>query len=285
MSVSNLEGLFKNICCLRPPIKTIEQLKRYPNRQELISFLVDRLKLFIKDIDSTDYWDSDFEYGISKSCRILGELKAAKACEPMIELMDKYKEDYLADIHNSIMIAMEGIGRPALEPAYKKYKADKEFPESSSIWMWILANLGVKDPRIKRALLEHMETDPDEAVLLMGDYGDRYFLPIVEGYVKNIAKYLNFNHINPFSAIRFDDPLVDSYINNRESLVILKEGIDPNHPDFDEKVEDLDRKLLHYADFSIYEEAAEKSRRKIGCNEPCPCGSGKKYKKCCGSSG
>ncbi|QEP42914.1 hypothetical protein D5085_07130 [Ectothiorhodospiraceae bacterium BW-2] len=24
---------------------------------------------------------------------------------------------------------------------------------------------------------------------------------------------------------------------------------------------------------------------KIGGNEPCPCGSGKKYKKCCGSSG
>ena len=24
---------------------------------------------------------------------------------------------------------------------------------------------------------------------------------------------------------------------------------------------------------------------KIGRNEPCPCGSGKKYKKCCGSSG
>jgi uncharacterized protein len=23
-------------------------------------------------------------------------------------------------------------------------------------------------------------------------------------------------------------------------------------------------------------------RRKIGRNEPCPCGSGKKYKKCCG---
>ncbi|MCY7731099.1 SEC-C domain-containing protein [Aerococcus urinaeequi] len=24
-----------------------------------------------------------------------------------------------------------------------------------------------------------------------------------------------------------------------------------------------------------------KTRRKIGRNDPCPCGSGKKYKKCC----
>jgi preprotein translocase subunit SecA len=23
---------------------------------------------------------------------------------------------------------------------------------------------------------------------------------------------------------------------------------------------------------------------KVGCNEPCPCGSGKKFKKCCGAA-
>jgi preprotein translocase subunit SecA len=27
--------------------------------------------------------------------------------------------------------------------------------------------------------------------------------------------------------------------------------------------------------------AAAVSRRKVGRNDPCPCGSGKKYKKCC----
>ena len=27
------------------------------------------------------------------------------------------------------------------------------------------------------------------------------------------------------------------------------------------------------------------SEKKIGRNEPCPCGSGKKYKKCCGQAG
>ncbi|RAZ95039.1 hypothetical protein DK853_32050, partial [Klebsiella oxytoca] len=26
-----------------------------------------------------------------------------------------------------------------------------------------------------------------------------------------------------------------------------------------------------------------RSQRKIGRNEPCPCGSGKKYKNCCGN--
>jgi preprotein translocase subunit SecA len=37
------------------------------------------------------------------------------------------------------------------------------------------------------------------------------------------------------------------------------------------------------ADFNtLYLPEPQLERRKIGRNEPCPCGSGKKYKKCCG---
>jgi len=35
-------------------------------------------------------------------------------------------------------------------------------------------------------------------------------------------------------------------------------------------------------DYNIKGETIEKTEKKIGRNEPCPCGSGKKYKKCCG---
>ncbi len=31
-------------------------------------------------------------------------------------------------------------------------------------------------------------------------------------------------------------------------------------------------------------ETVRRQGRKVGRNEPCPCGSGKKYKKCCGSN-
>ncbi|PJE81717.1 hypothetical protein COU58_01030 [Candidatus Pacearchaeota archaeon CG10_big_fil_rev_8_21_14_0_10_32_42] len=33
-----------------------------------------------------------------------------------------------------------------------------------------------------------------------------------------------------------------------------------------------------------YKESLKIKKRKIGRNEPCPCGSGKKYKRCCGTS-
>ncbi|MBA7693030.1 hypothetical protein ES703_101605 [subsurface metagenome] len=37
-----------------------------------------------------------------------------------------------------------------------------------------------------------------------------------------------------------------------------------------------------FKDTKIKEKSPNKIKRKIGRNEPCPCGSGKKYKMCCG---
>lgn len=48
-------------------------------------------------------------------------------------------------------------------------------------------------------------------------------------------------------------------------------GIDPEKP---EDVSDLER-LLNPPQ-------PVRAEKKVGRNEPCPCGSGKKYKKCCG---
>lgn len=48
-------------------------------------------------------------------------------------------------------------------------------------------------------------------------------------------------------------------------------GIEPDKP---ENISDLE-KLLNPP-------APIKAETKIGRNDPCPCGSGKKYKKCCG---
>jgi SWIM/SEC-C metal-binding protein len=50
-------------------------------------------------------------------------------------------------------------------------------------------------------------------------------------------------------------------------------GFEPDKP---EDISDLEKSL---------NPARPTASIKIGRNEPCPCGSGKKYKKCCGSSG
>jgi hypothetical protein len=187
------------------------------------------------------------------------------------------------------MMALEGAGPAALEPTLQRYARDHHDPERGSTWLWILALLGVTDPRVRQALIDQMKVDPREAVLLMGDYGDRELLPIVECFVEGAARYLNENKLDPFAyGARYDDVVVSDYIDARESLIMLRDNIPVDHPQFDEKVEALDRQLLMYADFSVYEETADldepkEKAAKIGRNDPCPCGSGKKYKKCCGN--
>jgi len=48
----------------------------------------------------------------------------------------------------------------------------------------------------------------------------------------------------------------------------------------DEK--ELNKFITFYNSLQAQGQFGEVARRKIGRNEPCPCGSGKKYKKCCG---
>ena len=57
-----------------------------------------------------------------------------------------------------------------------------------------------------------------------------------------------------------------------------------------DKLDDLARKARPIEDLEDEEEMIEKadkvepikSEETVGRNDPCPCGSGKKYKKCCG---
>jgi len=46
-------------------------------------------------------------------------------------------------------------------------------------------------------------------------------------------------------------------------------------PDAEEDISDLERKL---------NPPASHEASKVGRNDPCPCGSGKKFKKCCGTT-
>ncbi|HEY9203653.1 MAG TPA: preprotein translocase subunit SecA [Sulfurimonas sp.] len=49
---------------------------------------------------------------------------------------------------------------------------------------------------------------------------------------------------------------------------------------------DMERKIAEAArQFNLYNEEEQGSEKKISRNDPCPCGSGKKYKQCCGKSG
>lgn len=51
------------------------------------------------------------------------------------------------------------------------------------------------------------------------------------------------------------------------------------------KFEKVDGAWLYAGMVETHEEPFRRESPKVGRNDPCPCGSGKKYKKCCGSAG
>lgn len=85
----------------------------------------------------------------------------------------------------------------------------------------------------------------------------------------------------------FDSPLSEWRTKKLKSIYELAEGerIKWRHSMEDDE-EDADDDVLYYGDNSSQTDYPlpyeERSTPKVGRNEPCPCGSGMKYKKCCG---
>lgn len=84
------------------------------------------------------------------------------------------------------------------------------------------------------------------------------------------------------------DPLVEYQVEAFDMFQSMTEGIKEEFARyiFHAQVVDVEERLpLRVVESSGGEEPAKTEQRhkdKVGRNEPCPCGSGKKYKKCCG---
>lgn len=90
-------------------------------------------------------------------------------------------------------------------------------------------------------------------------------------------------------------PLIDDYIKNEYRAGILDiekdfygffHVIGLSHPLMDEWKKSIQRKKEHYrkTNINFLSQSGHKPKqaKKVGRNDPCPCGSGKKYKRCCG---
>lgn len=85
------------------------------------------------------------------------------------------------------------------------------------------------------------------------------------------------------------DKMIDSPIERIEKLTTKKEHLERKLENAEKELEDakkefqrlkkeVEKQGIDTSDFSI---SKQKNTPKVGRNEPCPCGSGKKYKKCC----
>lgn len=114
-----------------------------------------------------------------------------------------------------------------------------------------------------------------------GDLANRFGLEEIEmiGFMDGIADSLNndLGDLEEYDSdsdvtldINFEKLLYEMHVNKARWLFKLKEWDNILSPERQKEIYNQFR-----SDHMV-------TREKIGRNEPCPCGSGKKYKKCCG---
>lgn len=103
-------------------------------------------------------------------------------------------------------------------------------------------------------------------------------LGLLDGINDSLVKSLDLDGIDEGSAVAFDVDLERLYLEMHKVKANWLYGLDEW-----EQVLSADKRKsikLEYA-----ESVRAKTQKIVGRNDPCPCGSGKKYKKCCGKGG
>ena len=207
--------------------------------------------------------DVDGGWASVHAADLLVDLKATEAIEPMLRTLAEL--DFDDSLFNRVVVRLPELGAVVLEPALA-FLADHEDDEDTVQSVCeVLGKLGVKDERIFEALTDVFEYDEMAGAATFADYGDPRALPILEEALAD-----------------FEPDFTQSW--SRAHLLELLDAFEHLggvlSPDVRERVDGW------FAEWDAGQRATKAAsapvqRRKVGRNDPCPCGSGKKYKKCC----
>ena len=190
---------------------------------------------------------------------LLVELGAVEAIEPMLDILAETDWDTI--IHDRIVLRLPALRGAVLEPALARIVPGIDEALHDNLCS-ILADLGVKDERVYAELCKTFERDETLGAVRFADYGDARALPFLARALREFEP----DWESPFGLIGLAD-LVDAHERLGAPLPDdLRSHVDELREEWDALV--------------VQRQAAEK-RVKVGRNDPCPCGSGSKYKKCC----
>jgi len=191
---------------------------------------------------------------------LLADLKATEAIGPMLRLL--CETDWGAIIHDRIIVRMHELGPEVVEPALAVL--DKGVSEDvHHAICCVLAKVGVRDPRIYAHLCTLFDKEETFGATCLADYGDSAALPILEGALEDFEPDLE----SPYELSGLGD-LIESF--ERLGGVVTH--------DLGEHLAKLEEDFITYRRSLV---TPAKAAEKPGRNDPCPCGSGKKYKRCC----
>lgn len=194
---------------------------------------------------------------------MIGLLKIEKYIPLLASLLEREEDSLLEEVATALISFQSDKVVKAVEPYVKK---SESVIFAASIVENIKTDLAVKVLREAYTTLEDLE-DQDTIIEALCHQFSEDGLP-------EISQHMNKEY---FSSLIDMEHTAYSYYS------IL--GID--HPELEYwKTAALERELVHQESLNQQRSNAFvepiRNENKVGRNDPCPCGSGKKYKKCCG---
>lgn len=190
------------------------------------------------------------------AAELLVDLGATEAVEPLLDVLIDTDFDHI--IHDRLLVRLPELGRAVLEPALRRLDdaVDEDVAHSLSA---VLAKLGLADERIFDAIYDVFDEDCVFGAMCFADYGDRRAVPFVE------------------DAIAALEPDFSDAVWHHDLTELIEA-----HRKLGGELDDELRAHVERLELARAQQIARaRSGQKVGRNDPCPCKSGKKYKKCC----
>lgn len=200
-------------------------------------------------------------WSCSYALRILKEIRSEKSIPALVEFIRRTDESDYWDTGEDAMYALTAIGEPAVEPLLKEVKADIENRRFLGYMVGALTE--IKDDRVYAFMAD-----------VIGD-----FLANEEKYRGWFSLELfvhDFGKQEKKEILPLLKRLLSLGLTEHERIEVIDAIEDVEDP------ERYEKETKEFAEKFIQEHLSPQSaRRKVGRNDPCPCGSGKKYKRCC----
>jgi len=215
-------------------------------------------------------------WGPTHAWRALGQLRAVEAVAPLLGLLKERADDDWVDIELPYVFGLIG---PGAVPHVTDFLADQSVTTEPLITaIKCLVEIAERNPPYRNECIDILARR-----LNCGAEND----PTVNGFL--ISALIDLEAVETIGVIRqaFDQQVVDLSIAGDVEDVEMEFGLRrqrstprPVYPSFFGNPLSDPAEVISGVITGRNAEASA-GHRKVGRNDPCPCGSGKKYKKCC----
>jgi hypothetical protein len=212
---------------------------------------------------------------------ILALIKSREALELLLDIIRYHNDDLFGWLTENVASLLVAFGEDA-------YERIKEFTEDATLETFArsagvtgLAVLAKKYP-------SHLNDAKEHIIKLLNTTSDNTFASLI---VDDLASFHDLSVLPEIHRVFQEGKIEEFHITEEDVELIIKGEYDDDFKRHtEEPIKHFSRESIEYLHSLHYDKPKENytkgdkkppKEKKVGRNDPCPCGSGKKYKKCC----